>query len=243
MALHVKEIFRSFQGEGIQAGRIAVFCRFAGCNLWTGREEDRSQSACSLCDTDFNGTDGQGGGSYTSVELARVILDAFGAHKPEELFDDPSLNAMTTARNSMLWNGMGMSVAYPLPYVIFTGGEPGLQLTSELIAHLRDYRLELAVETNGTVRLPRGLDWVTVSPKAGTELVVKTGQEMKLLWPQEGLDPKDYISLPFEHHVLQPVDTGDAVHNAENARLVMEYCLEHPQWRLGAQVHKLLGFK
>lgn len=242
MAFTVKEIFRSFQGEGIQVGRTAVFCRFAGCNLWSGREEDRDASVCRFCDTDFQGTDGPGGGTFSAGELTRAILAAFGEHQPEELFDDPSLNAMTAANNGMIWNGMGLTVAPPAPYVIFTGGEPGLQLNAELIAHLREYRLELAVETNGTVRLPRGLDWVTVSPKAGTELVVKTGQELKLVWPQEEIDPADFVHLPFEHRVLQPVDTGDPVRNAENARLVMEYCLEHPQWRLGAQLHKLLGF-
>ncbi len=243
MAFRVKEIFRSIQGEGIQAGRAAVFCRFAGCNLWSGREEDRASAICRWCDTDFLGTDGPGGGVHSAAELARLILEAFGDQQPEELFDDPSLNAMTTARNGMFWNGMGLAVAPPMPYVVFTGGEPALQLNSELIAHLRDYRLELAVETNGTVALPRGLDWVTVSPKAGTELVVKTGQELKLLWPQEGLDPADYAFLPFEHHVLQPVDTGDPARNAANARLAVDYCLEHPQWRLGGQMHKMLGFK
>ena len=243
MAYKVKEIFRSIQGEGAQAGRAAVFCRFSGCNLWSGKESERAASLCRVCDTDFVGIDGPGGGDYDAPSLTRAILDAFGRHQPDELFDDPSLNAMTGVHNGMMWNGMGVTVAPAIPLVVFTGGEPGLQLNSQLIAHLKEYRLDIAVETNGTVTLPKGIDWVTVSPKAGTNLVVKTGQELKLIWPQQGIDPADYAQLPFEHYVLQPVDTGDAETNAENARMVVDYCLEHPRWHVGVQMHKALGFK
>jgi 7-carboxy-7-deazaguanine synthase (Cx14CxxC type) len=243
MSFQVKEIFRSVQGEGVQAGKAAVFCRFAGCNLWSGKSADRATATCGLCDTDFTGTDGQGGGVYAdAAALAAAILDAFGERRPEELFDDPTLNAMAASKAGLVWNGMAIATQY-VPYVIFTGGEPALQLNRDLIETLRRYRLELAVETNGTLALPDGLDWVTVSPKAGTELVVKTGQELKLLWPQPGIDPAEYAVLPFEHFVLQAVDAGDPERNAANVRLALEYCLEHPEWRFGAQVHKLAGFK
>lgn len=243
MSFQVKEIFRSVQGEGVHTGRAAVFCRFAGCNLWSGREEDRASARCRVCDTDITGTDGPGGGVYRDAEsLAQAIIAAFGTHQPEELFNDPTLDAMASSRAGMVWNGMSLVVAPAQPYVIFTGGEPGLQLNRDLIACLRNYRLELAVETNGTVPLPDGLDWVTVSPKAGAELRVTTGQELKLLWPQEGLNPADFVVLPFEHFVLQPVDTGDPARNAANNHAVLAYCLEHPKWRFGAQVHKLIGF-
>lgn len=189
------------------------------------------------------GTDGQSGGVYAdAAALTVAILAAFGEQQPEELFDDPMLNAMATAKAGLLWNGMGLVVAPYVPYVVFTGGEPALQLSHELIQSLRSHRLELAVETNGTLRLPDGLDWVTVSPKAGTELAVRTGQELKLLWPQQGIDPADYVTLPFEHFVLQPVDTGDPNRNTANGRQVLDYCLAHPKWRFGAQVHKFFGF-
>ena len=243
MSFQVKEIFRSVQGEGVQTGRVAVFCRFSGCNLWSGREIDRVAARCGLCDTDFTGTDGQGGGVYPgTASLAAAILAAFGERQPEELFDDPTLNAMASAKSGLIWNGMGLVVAPYVPYVIFTGGEPALQLSRGLIQSLRGYRLELAVETNGTLELPEGLDWVTVSPKAGAELMVRSGQELKLLWPQPGIDPESYAALQFEHFVLQPVDTGDPERNAANVRLALDYCLAHPKWRFGAQVHKLAGF-
>lgn len=244
MRFQVKEIFRSIQGEGVQTGKVAVFCRFSGCNLWSGQDADRVTARCRLCDTDFVGTDGQGGGVYAdAAALTAAILAAFGDQQPEELFDDPILNAMAVAKSGLIWNGMGLTAAPHVPYIIFTGGEPALQLTSELIQSLRGYRLELAVETNGTLKLPDGLDWITVSPKAGAELVVRTGQELKLLWPQPDIDPADYAALLFEHFVLQPVDTGNPECNAANVRLVMDYCLQHPQWRFGAQVHKLACFK
>ena len=243
MSFRVKEIFRSVQGEGVHTGRVAVFCRFSGCNLWSGRDEDRTGARCKLCDTDFSGTDGQGGGVYAdAAELTAAILAAFDTHQPEELFDDPVFNAMAAGNSGMIWNGMGLVTAPATPYVIFTGGEPGLQLNRELIAHLRGYRLELAVETNGTVTLPDGLDWITVSPKAGTDLVVRAGQELKLLWPQPDLDPEHYIGMSFEHFVLQPVDVGNPQQNAIHTQQVMEYCLTHPKWRFGAQLHKLVGF-
>jgi organic radical activating enzyme len=242
MSYFVKELFRSFQGEGVRCGQAAVFCRFAGCNLWSGREEDRKAAACRLCDTDFVGTDGQGGGVYPdAAALTAAIVRICGEDRPEELPDDPVFNMMSRGQHGMIWNGLGLVAAPAVPYVVFTGGEPALQLSRELIAHLRAYRVELAVETNGTLPLPDDLDWVTVSPKAGADLRVETGQELKLLWPQAGLDPERFGGLAFEHFVMQPVDGGDAARNAENLRLTMEYCLAHPKWRLGVQMHKLIG--
>jgi len=243
MSFQVKEIFRSIQGEGVQTGKVAVFCRFSGCNLWSGRESDRAAARCGLCDTDFTGTDGQGGGMYDTAALTAALLAAFGEQQPEELFDDPIFNAMATPKSGLIWNGMSLMAAPYVPYIIFTGGEPALQLNANLIRSLRAYRLELAVETNGTLPLPDGLDWVTVSPKAGANLVIRTGQELKLLWPQPGIDPASYITLPFEHFVLQALDTGDPERNAANIRLTADYCLAHPKWRFGAQMHKLAGFQ
>lgn len=248
MSFRVKEIFRTLQGEGIRAGRQAVFCRFSGCNLWSGRDEDRKAAACSLCDTDISGTDGPCGGIYKNEDdLVRAIFAAFEGWEPEELYENPAYNVMTVANKGMVWNGMGMVVAPALQYVVFTGGEPARQLTQELIDNLRGYRIELAVETNGTLALPGGLDWVTVSPKAGTKLVVRAGQELKLVWPQtidgKCVDPDEYACMQFEYFVLQPLDTGDARSSAENARAVYSYCLEHPKWRMGVQMHKVFGFK
>ncbi|MEO5375230.1 MAG: 7-carboxy-7-deazaguanine synthase [Alphaproteobacteria bacterium] len=208
MTYAVREIFRSVQGEGANVGRVAVFCRFAGCNLWSGRESDRADAACRFCDTDFVGTDGPGGGRFvTAVDLAAAIAAVWG---PE-----------THHR-----------------FVVVTGGEPLLQLDAPLIAALHGLGFAVAVETNGTLAAPPGLDWVCVSPKAGTSLSIHSGDELKLVFPQEGLDPADYEALDFKHFFLQPMDGEDLKRATSQA---ITYCLLHPRWRLGVQVHKSLG--
>lgn len=204
----VKEIFYTLQGEGAQSGRPAVFLRFAGCNLWSGREEDRATAICKFCDTDFVGTDGQGGGKFVGAE---ALADAV----------------------ALTWKGEGER-----RFVVCTGGEPALQLDEPLIRALHDRGFEVAIETNGTLTLPAGLDWVCVSPKAGTPLKVCSGNELKLVFPQEGADPTEFEELNFEHFFLQPMDGPDL---ARNTRLALEYCLAHPKWRLSLQTHKLLG--
>jgi 7-carboxy-7-deazaguanine synthase (Cx14CxxC type) len=198
----VKELFYTLQGEGGQAGRPAVFLRFAGCNLWTGREEDRATAQCRFCDTDFVGGD--------KFADAGALADAVAA----------------------LWPGGGV------PYVVCTGGEPSLQLDAALIDALHARGFEIAIETNGTRSLPAGLDWVCVSPKAGTELVVVAGDELKLVWPQAGLEPTRFEGLAFTHRFLQPMDGGD---RAASTKACVEYCLTHPRWRLSLQTHKILG--
>lgn len=209
MSYAVKSIFYTLQGEGANVGRPAVFCRFAGCNLWSGREEDRSTAVCRFCDTEFVGTDGPGGGRFQSAEeLAQAV--------------------------SSRWPG---SPTQGRPFVVCTGGEPLLQLDDDLVAALKQRGFEVAVETNGTVRPPRGLDWITVSPKAGSELVLRAGQELKLVFPQAGLPPESLEGLDFPHFVLQPMDGPDV---EANTRLALSYCLENPRWRLSLQVHKIL---
>jgi 7-carboxy-7-deazaguanine synthase (Cx14CxxC type) len=209
----VKEIFLSLQGEGAQAGRAAVFLRFTGCNLWTGREADRARSraACSAwCDTDFVGTDGQGGGSYrSSGELAQAVSRAWGA----------SLHRR---------------------FVVCTGGEPLLQLDSALVDALHAHGFEIAVETNGTQVPPAGVDWITVSPKHGADLVLNHGSELKLAFPQPGLDPKRFEDGDFAFFFVQPIDGPDRQRNAAAA---VRFCLENPRWRLSVQVHKLVGLQ
>jgi 7-carboxy-7-deazaguanine synthase (Cx14CxxC type) len=207
----VKEIYYTLQGEGANAGRPAVFLRFAGCNLWSGREADRPAATCDFCDTDFVGTDGPGGGTFTSAaDLAREVAAAW----PRPM------------------TGPGR------PFVVCTGGEPLLQLDEPLIAALHAAGFEIAIETNGTLAAPAGIDWVCVSPKARAPLVLRSGDELKLVFPQEGLDPERLAGFPFRHFFLQPMD-GPAV--ARNTELAMRYCLEHPRWRLSLQTHKLLG--
>jgi 7-carboxy-7-deazaguanine synthase len=205
----VKEIFYTLQGEGANTGRPAVFCRFAGCNLWTGREQDREAATCQFCDTDFLGTDGPGGGRFPTAEaLARAISEAWPSESTERRF------------------------------VVCTGGEPLLQLNSGLIAALHQAGFEIAVETNGTLRPPGGLDWLCVSPKAGTELVIRSGDELKLVFPQPGADPAEFEGLAFRHFFLQPMDGPD---REANTAAALQYCLAHPRWRLSLQTHKLLG--
>jgi 7-carboxy-7-deazaguanine synthase (Cx14CxxC type) len=206
----VKEISYTLQGEGANAGRPAVLCRFAGCNLWSGREEDRSSAACRFCDTDFVGINGPGGGLFDDAEaLARAIASAW----PE--------------------NGCGVRPRF----VVFTGGEPLLQLDTFVIDACHRRGFEVAVETNGTKPAPAGLDWICVSPKAGTILVLREGTELKIVFPQEGLTPETFEDLDFRFFFLQPMDGLDRERNTE---LATRYCLEHPRWRLSLQRHKFL---
>jgi 7-carboxy-7-deazaguanine synthase (Cx14CxxC type) len=212
MRYAVKEVFYTLQGEGANTGRAAVFCRFSGCNLWSGREADRTTAVCPFCDTDFRGTDGPGGGAFPSpYELARAIA----AHWPAD--------------------GPGAK-----PLVVFTGGEPLLQLDERLVAAVHDLPFEVAIETNGTILPPRGIDWVCVSPKAGADLVVRSGDELKLVFPQERARPEQYEDLGFRHFFLQPMD-GPSLDT--NTQLAVRYCLDHPRWRLSLQTQKYLGIR
>jgi 7-carboxy-7-deazaguanine synthase len=210
MAYSVKEIFYTLQGEGAQTGRAAVFCRFAGCNLWSGREQDRASAICRFCDTDFADTNGPGGGKFAS---AHALADAV----------------------AQTWHAAAGSGKR---FVVCTGGEPLLQLDANLIEALHSRDFEIAVETNGTVAAPQGLDWICVSPKAGTELKQTTGDELKLVYPQTGAQPEKFAGLAFRDFFLQPMD--GPVREA-NTRQALEYCMQHPQWRLSLQTHKLLG--
>ena len=210
MTYSVKELFFTLQGEGAQSGRPSVFCRFAGCNLWTGREADRANAICQFCDTDFVGTDGIGGGKFGDAdELARAIAATWP--------DSDSRRAR--------------------PYVVFTGGEPMLQLDTELIDAVHALGFEVAVETNGTISPPRGIDWICVSPKAGAELEVRSGHELKLVFPQVDAPPTAFEDLDFGRFFLQPMDGPDV---GKNTKLALEYCLQNPQWSLSLQTHKVL---
>ena len=209
MTYSVKEIYYTLQGEGAQTGRAAVFCRFAGCNLWSGREEDRAQAVCTFCDTDFVGTDGAGGGKFGS---AQALAESVAGHWP------------TDVAGSRL--------------VVCTGGEPLLQLDAALIEAFHTQRFEVAVETNGTLPAPAGLDWICVSPKADAKLVLRHGNELKLVYPQAEAMPGRFERLEFDHFFLQPMDGPDL---EQNTRQAIDYCKRHPQWRLSVQTHKLLG--
>jgi len=208
----VKEIFLSLQGEGFHAGRAAVFCRFSGCNLWSGREEQRATAACGFCDTDFLGVDGPGGGAYASAELLAAAVAAAWPQGP---------GARGAAK-----------------FLVLTGGEPLLQVDPPLLRALHEAGFEVAVETNGTLLPPPGIDWTTVSPKAGAALRLRVGDELKLVFPQPGIDPASFETLDFRHFFLQPLDGPE---RDENARRAVEYCLRHPRWRLSLQMHKYLG--
>ena len=205
----VKEIFYTLQGEGAHAGRAAVFCRFAGCNLWSGREHDRETATCSFCDTDFVGVGPDGGKFATADELAAAVADRWPA-------------------------GGGA------PFVVCTGGEPLLQLDAAAVEALHARGFEVAVESNGTQPAPAGLDWICVSPKADTELVLRSGNELKLVFPQQQAPPEKFATLRFDNFFLQPMDGPDI---ERNTRLALEYCLAHPRWRLSLQTHKLLGIR
>lgn len=210
MSYAVKEIFLTLQGEGAHAGRTAVFCRFSGCNLWSGREEDRAGAVCKFCDTDFIGTDGTLGARYaTAGELADAV-DRQWSGPPDHR------------------------------YTVLTGGEPLLQVDAALIDALHARGFEIAVETNGTIAPPPGLDWVCVSPKAKAELVVRQGDELKLVYPQAENAPEDFADLAFERFSLQPMDGPDI---AKSTQAAIDYCLHHPQWRLSVQTHKSLGIR
>ena len=210
MSYAVKEIYYTLQGEGRQAGRAAVFCRFAGCNLWSGREKDRSRAICQFCDTDFVGVNGPGGGVFSSADdLADAVRDAWAAES-----------------------------AGGTPLVVCTGGEPLLQLDEPLVQALHERGLEVAIETNGTQVAPPGVDHICVSPKAGAELVLTQGHELKLVFPQLSAMPERFAQLEFERFYLQPMDGPRA---RENTQAAIEYCLKHPQWRLSVQTHKVVG--
>ena len=208
MTYSVKEIFLTLQGEGGQAGKAAVFCRFAGCNLWTGREQDRAKAVCTFCDTDFVGTDGEGGGKFATAEALAQAVEA----------------AWTGGPNDRL--------------VVCTGGEPLLQLDIAAIDALHARGFMIAVESNGTLKAPDGIDWVCVSPKADAPVVQTRGQELKLVYPQEKALPERFADLDFERFYLQPMDGPD---RERNTQLAVAYCLSHPQWRLSVQTHKYLG--
>ncbi|NLY35117.1 MAG: 7-carboxy-7-deazaguanine synthase [Alcaligenaceae bacterium] len=210
MVYSVKEIFKTLQGEGAQAGRTAVFCRFSGCNLWSGREQDRAGAQCTFCDTDFVGTDGTEGGKYASAQtLAALLAKVWGAGTENR-------------------------------FVVFTGGEPLLQLDAALISAVHGQGFEIAVETNGTLPVPEGIDWICVSPKAGNTLVQTRGNELKLVYPQPGIHPSQFEHLDFEQFWLQPMDNPLQRANTEQA---IAYCLEHPRWRLSTQTHKMIGIR
>ncbi len=213
MTYAVKERFYTLQGEGAQAGRPAVFCRFAGCNLWSGREQDRASAVCNFCDTDFVGTDGEGGGKFaTAAELADAI--------------------------DSLWPRDAQGRRLGRPYVVCTGGEPLLQLDTPLIEALHARGFEIAVETNGTQPAPDGLDWICVSPKADAEIVLTKGHELKLVYPQPLAMPERFEQLDFQHFFLQPLDS---ILQKQHTREAVAYCMSHPQWRLSVQMHKVVG--
>lgn len=205
----IKEIYYTLQGEGAHTGRPAIFLRFAGCNLWSGREEDRSDAICQFCDTEFVGTDGPEGGKYTADELALKV---------SSLWPDEAANK----------------------YVVCTGGEPLLQLDEPLIDKLHQQEFTVAIETNGTIAVPPGVDWVCVSPKANTDILVRKGDELKLVVQQKGIDPSNFAGWAFDHFFLQPMD-GPMIR--QHTSWASQYCLDHPQWKLSLQTHKILGIR
>lgn len=211
MSYAVKEIFYTLQGEGAHTGRPAVFCRFTGCNLWSGLEKDRTTAVCQFCDTDFVGTDGSGGGRFAS---ARDLAQAVAATWPVR------------------------RTPHSVPFVVCTGGEPLLQLDTTLVDALHTEGFEIAIETNGTLLPPPGIDWICVSPKAGSTLVLRQGSELKLVFPQFGAEPERFAQLDFQKFFLQPMDGPE---RERNTQLALQYCLAHPRWRLSLQTHKLLG--
>ena len=214
MTYTVKELYPTLQGEGANTGRAALFCRFAGCNLWSGREQDRATAQCRFCDTDFVGTDGPSGGTFENAE------------------------ALAVAARAAWVAGGGSNETGAMPLIVCTGGEPLLQLDVPLIDAFHEHGFEVAVETNGTLDAPPGLDWICVSPKADAPLVLTSGNELKLVYPQPGAIPEDFAGLDFEHFFLQPMDGPE---RDRNTRLAIDYCLAHPNWRLSVQTHKYLG--
>jgi 7-carboxy-7-deazaguanine synthase (Cx14CxxC type) len=219
MPYSVKECFYTLQGEGAQSGRAAIFCRFTGCNLWSGLERDRASAVCSFCDTDFRGTDGVGGGRFdTALGLAEHILATWRSESDL----DPGPMPDRRVR----------------PYLVCTGGEPLLQLDEALIAALHAHGIEIAIETNGTLPVPNGVDWICVSPKADAELVQRQGDELKLVFPQPLAPPERFQGLAFRHFFLQPMDGADL---SSHTAAAVDYCKAHPRWRLSLQTHKLIG--
>lgn len=223
----VKEMFYSLQGEGARAGRAAVFCRFSKCNLWNGREESRAEAVCNFCDTDILGTDGQNGGEFINADSLATSIQA--------LWDSNQiLSSSSTQTNKAK------------PYVIFTGGEPLLQLDSALVEEMHRRNFEVAIESNGTLPLPAGIDWVCLSPKGSSKVIFERCDELKLVYPQTEATPEMYQDFPADHYFLSPmanptIHFGEDEDKANNTRLATEYCLQHPQWRLTLQMHKLLG--
>lgn len=211
MTYSVKEIFYTLQGEGANAGRPAIFCRFSGCNLWSGREEDRLKAICQFCDTDFAGTDGAGGGKFACAQDLACAIEAFWPSASEDH-----------------------------RFVVLTGGEPLLQVDEPLVHILKERGFTIAVETNGTCTPPEGIDWVCVSPKAGAPMVVEQGQELKLVFPQAGIDPARFQHLKFSYFYLQPMDGN---RQSENMQLAIAYCMANPRWRLSVQTHKMVGIR
>lgn len=210
MSYAVKEIFKTLQGEGSLAGRVSVFCRFSGCNLWSGREDDRASAACKFCDTDFVDTNGTFGARYQNAGiLAQTITDVWGEHRERR-------------------------------FVVLTGGEPLLQVDGELIDALHAVNFEIAIETNGTIQAPLGIDWICVSPKGGTNLKIRSGHELKLVYPQHDAPPEVFAKLQFQRFSLQPMD---GLHAEQNTAAAIAYCLDHPQWNLSIQTHKNLGIR
>ena len=210
MSYSVKEIYLTIQGEGVHTGKEAVFCRFSGCNLWTGREEDRHKATCQFCDTDFFGIDGENGGKYSSVDdLIKQIEECL----PDDLKEK---------------------------FIVFTGGEPLLQLDQKLIDGLHDKDFKIAIETNGTILPPNNIDWICVSPKKNAKLVLLKGNELKLVYPQTGFEPKQFEKLEFDHFCVQPMDGKDL---QKNILECVSYCIENPLWRLSLQTHKILGIR
>ncbi|TVQ48057.1 MAG: 7-carboxy-7-deazaguanine synthase [Saprospirales bacterium] len=207
----IKEIFYTLQGEGFHAGRPAVFLRFSGCNLWSGLEKDREKAICKFCDTDFWGTDGTFGGKYTATELAQQV--------------------------TALWPKKGWQESR---FVVCTGGEPMLQMDEQLVDQLHNQGFEIAIETNGTIAVPRSIDWICVSPKQGSEVVQKSGDELKLVHPQTGYAPKQFEDWDFNHFLLQPMDGPLLV---ENTKICLNYCMQNPLWKLSVQTHKVLGIR
>ncbi len=210
MSYAVKELFITLQGEGVHSGRLAVFCRFAGCNLWSGVDKDRSKAICKFCDTDFVGTDGENGGKFSADGIAQAAANLWGPDRP-------------------------------MRFIVLTGGEPMLQVDDALVDALHAQGFEIAIESNGTIPVHPGIDWVCISPKSGSEVVQKSGDELKLVWPQAGYDPVDFESWDFRHFLIQPMDSFSQTTNAHHQLAAMEMVEQRPNWRLSLQNHKTLG--
>jgi 7-carboxy-7-deazaguanine synthase len=242
----VKEIYYTLQGEGAHTGRAAVFCRFAGCNLWSGREADRATAICQFCDTDFADTNGPGGGKFASAEELAAVVEEKWLERVSRIGlvkgHDFSRAASAAKESGALAPAVYQDDKLSTKFVVCTGGEPLLQLDPPLIDALHARGFEIAVETNGTIAAPPGpdtqIDWICVSPKAGAALIQRTGDELKLVYPQAGADPAAFESLQFRHFFLQPMD---GPHREANTQAALQYCLNHPRWRLSLQTHKLLG--